>query len=64
KGRSFLFSTVFLSDTPYQRPAPKEWVLRTKLMSVYLGAKDLPERISANVNHAALVPTDPSRELS
>ena len=29
-----------------------------------LGAKDLPERISATFNHAALVLMDPSRERS
>jgi hypothetical protein len=29
-----------------------------------MGAKDLSERICANVNHAALALTDPSRKLS
>ena len=33
-----------------------------ELMSGYLAAKDLSERMSANINDAALVPTDPSRE--
>ncbi|HMG89466.1 MAG TPA: hypothetical protein VK589_05390 [Chryseolinea sp.] len=38
--------------------------MRTKLMPSNLGARDLPERICANVILAALVLLDPSRERS
>jgi hypothetical protein len=37
---------------------------RTKLMLPNLDARDLPERISATFNDAAIVLTDPSRERS